>query len=321
MPEIHIHGHTRSCGATTVVAGQGDVYVVGQLVSVDGDPNSHGGGALSAGSNGVFINGKAVVNHSPDSAAADDLCPPLAGAHCSPATAEGEATVIVGDATDAVAIALGVDQFNRPEAEAVDILEGRAVEEANGVDPDTTEASEYGDGGAGAGNRYNNTSPVNNVSGAQPAPGSSDGTTDSPSPQPSNEDGEYIKWLPHVDSRVKPQVVSNLEAVSQAVGYQLQVTSGYRSPEYNASVGGAKSSQHMQGNATDIIQSGLTTQQRKDFLQAAIDAGFTGIGIYNTFTHVDIRGSKVAWGSNGSRSSLPNYPWAVEVLQANGYSV
>ena len=321
MPDIHIHGHTRSCGATTVVAGQGNVYVTGELVSVDGDPNSHGSGALTAGSNSVFINGLAVVNHSPDGASADSLCPPLGGDHCSPATAEGEPTVQVGDATDAVAVILGASQFLRPEAEAVDILEGRAVEEANGVDPDQNEGTEYGDGGAGAGNRYNNTSPTTGATGAQPAPNSSggDGTEDVPSPQPSNADGEYIKWLPHVDSRVKPQVVTNLEGVSQQVGYQLQVTSGYRSPAYNASVGGAKSSQHMQGNAVDIIQTGLTTQQRKDFIQAAIDNGFTAIGVYNTFTHIDIRGSRVAWGSNGSRTTLPNYPWALEVLRANGY--
>lgn len=315
MPEIHIHGHSRACGATTEVVGQSTVYVTGQLVAVDGDPNSHGAGPLSAGSNGVFINGKAVVNNTPDAGGADNF------PHPSSDTSQGESTVIVGDAADAVAVILGASQFLRPEAEAVDILEGRAVEEANGVDPDQNEGTEYGDGGAGAGNRYNNTSPTTGATGAQPAPNSSggDGTEDVPSPQPSNADGEYIKWLPHVDSRVKPQVVTNLEGVSQQVGYQLQVTSGYRSPAYNQSVGGAKSSQHMQGNAVDIIQTGLTTQQRKDFIQAAIDNGFTAIGVYNTFTHIDIRGSKVAWGSNGSRTTLPNYPWALEVLRANGY--
>ena len=321
MPAIHINGHTRSCGATTVVSGQSNVYVVGELVSVDGDPNSHGDGALSAGSNGVFINGKAVVNHSPDGAAADALCIPLGGAHCAPETAQGESTVIVGDAADAVAIAIGATNFSRPEEEALDILEGRAVEEANGVDPDTTEATEYGDGGiatqpGGGANRYNNTSPVNNVSGPQDA----NGVTDVPSPQPSNENGQYIQWLSHVDTRVKPQVVANLEGVSQQVGYQLVITSGYRSPAYNESVGGARNSQHVQGNAVDVVQTGLTIQQRKDFIQAAIDNGFTGIGVYNTFTHLDIRGSKTAWGNNGSRNTLPNYPWALEVLRANGYN-
>ena len=79
------------------------------------------------------------------------------------------------------------------------------------------------------------------------------------------------------------------------MGFQLTCTSGYRSPEYNSKVGGSKKSQHMLGNAVDIVQTGLTTAQRQQFIQAAIDAGFTAIGIYNTFTHLDIRGAKVAW--------------------------
>ena len=95
MPGIHIDGHTRVCGATTTVSGQSNVYVETKLVSVDGDPNSHGAGALSAGSNNVFINGLAVVNDTPDSAAADSLCP--IPPHCGPDTSEGSGTVFVGD--------------------------------------------------------------------------------------------------------------------------------------------------------------------------------------------------------------------------------
>ena len=95
MPGIHIHGHVRTCGGTTVDSGQSNVYVETQLVSVDQDQNSHGSGNLSAGSNNVFINGKAVVNHTPDTASADDLCP--APGHCNPDTDQGSGTVFVGD--------------------------------------------------------------------------------------------------------------------------------------------------------------------------------------------------------------------------------
>ena len=97
MPAVHRNTDPRSCGASTVVAGQSNVWANNLLVSVDGDPNSHGGGALSAGSNKVFINNIAVVNHSPDGAAPDALCPPLGGAHCGPATAGGSPDVFVGD--------------------------------------------------------------------------------------------------------------------------------------------------------------------------------------------------------------------------------
>lgn len=95
MPKIHRHGDSRVCGATTVVQGQSSVYVGNELVAVDGDPNSHGGGALNAGSNSVFVNSKAVVNHTPDTAAADSLCP--IPPHCGPDTAGGSDSVFVGD--------------------------------------------------------------------------------------------------------------------------------------------------------------------------------------------------------------------------------
>lgn len=97
MPAIHRLTDSRSCGATTVVVGQGNVYANNLLVSVNGDPNTHGGGNLIAGSNSVFVNNILVVNHTPDAAAPDALCPPLGGAHCAPVTASGSPNVFVGD--------------------------------------------------------------------------------------------------------------------------------------------------------------------------------------------------------------------------------
>jgi len=95
MPKIHRHSDSRACGASTVVVGQSTVYANNLLVSVNGDPNSHGGGALSAGSNQVYAGGILVVNHSPDGAAADALCP--IPPHCGPDTSQGSPDVYVGD--------------------------------------------------------------------------------------------------------------------------------------------------------------------------------------------------------------------------------
>jgi hypothetical protein len=100
MPAIHRNNDPRSCGATTIVEGQNlerPVYANTHLVSVDGDPNTHGGGALNAANNNVYINNKLVVNHTPENAAPDDLCPPLGGDHCAPVTAGGSPDVFVGD--------------------------------------------------------------------------------------------------------------------------------------------------------------------------------------------------------------------------------
>ena len=95
MPAVHRHSDSRVCGATTVVSGQSNVYANSLLISVNGDPNSHGGGALSAGSRRVYINSIAVVNNTPDGAAADSLCP--IPPHCAPITAGGSPDVYVGD--------------------------------------------------------------------------------------------------------------------------------------------------------------------------------------------------------------------------------
>jgi len=93
---IHRQDDSRSCGATTNVIGQSTVYAGGKLVSVNGDTNTDGGGALSAATNSVFINGIAVVNVG-DSAASDSLCPTAGGAHCNPSASSGLESVQVGD--------------------------------------------------------------------------------------------------------------------------------------------------------------------------------------------------------------------------------
>lgn len=97
MPPIHRNTDARNCGASTVVAGQSNVFANNLLVSVNGDPNTHGSGGLIAACNNVFVNNIMVVNHTPDSANPDSLCPPLGGNHCAPATAAGSPNVFVGD--------------------------------------------------------------------------------------------------------------------------------------------------------------------------------------------------------------------------------
>lgn len=94
---VHRDTDSRTCGATTTVSNQSTVYANNLLIAVNGDPNSHGAGNLIAGCKEVYVEGKLVVNHTPDSSSADNLCPPLGGDHCGPDTAQGSPTVFVGD--------------------------------------------------------------------------------------------------------------------------------------------------------------------------------------------------------------------------------
>jgi len=82
---VHRHGDLRSCGATTVVTGQSNVFINGKLVSVKDDPNTHKRGELTAGNNdgSVFINGKPIVLLN-SGAKPDLLCAPIGPPHCNP---------------------------------------------------------------------------------------------------------------------------------------------------------------------------------------------------------------------------------------------
>ena len=55
-----------------------------------------------------------------------------------------------------------------------------------------------------------------------------------------------------------------LDPLREMYGKPITVNSGYRCPKLNAAVGGAKSSQHMRGNAADIT-AGSKTENKKLF--------------------------------------------------------
>lgn len=72
------------------------------------------------------------------------------------------------------------------------------------------------------------------------------------------------------------------------------VMSGYRCPEHNARVGGAKHSQHLLGTAADIRVVGASPQQVQAYLHKKYPMKY-GIGSYQTFTHIDVRKGYARW--------------------------
>lgn len=89
----------------------------------------------------------------------------------------------------------------------------------------------------------------------------------------------------------------SLQAIREAFGQPIRVNSGYRSPEHNAKVGGARNSQHLEALAADLAPaSGKTTDlSRLATVVSALAASGKipngGIGTYNTFVHYDMRPS------------------------------
>lgn len=96
------------------------------------------------------------------------------------------------------------------------------------------------------------------------------------------------EWIPN---RLSPLCVA-LEVIRVASGGTLQVLSGYRSPAYNKKIGGAKSSQHMEGRAADIKSSKLDAAALHALVLRLSKEGkikIGGLGEYPTFVHVDVR--------------------------------
>lgn len=100
---------------------------------------------------------------------------------------------------------------------------------------------------------------------------------------------------------IDDDLVTRLERIRGVFGSGITITSGYRTPSYNASVGGATSSQHVKGTAADIQLRGVPPLAVANYVEETFSTG--GIGVYRTFTHVDVRSSRVIWKNNGSNTS------------------
>jgi uncharacterized protein YcbK (DUF882 family) len=78
----------------------------------------------------------------------------------------------------------------------------------------------------------------------------------------------------------------------------IKINSGYRSEAHNRAIGGVSSSRHVKGLAADIVVEGFTPDEVATAVEKLMEGGFIkmgGVGRYNTFTHVDIRGYKARW--------------------------
>ena len=94
------------------------------------------------------------------------------------------------------------------------------------------------------------------------------------------------------------KLVGQLQFLRDYTGRAITVNSGYRSPEYNAKIGGVKNSQHLLGKAADITIEGLKPAEVYRLINELIDMGLMlqgGLGSYKSFTHYDIRKTKARW--------------------------
>ena len=103
---------------------------------------------------------------------------------------------------------------------------------------------------------------------------------------------------------IAPIVWVKLIRMVNMTSTEYVVNSGHRNKEYNKSVGGAKKSIHMSGYAIDIK---VSVSKRSKTFVAAQYAGFTGIGIYSSFMHLDC-GSRRMWVAGHGSQKGSKYP-------------
>lgn len=105
---------------------------------------------------------------------------------------------------------------------------------------------------------------------------------------------------PHnwIETKLK-NLCKQLEVLRESLGNRkITILSGYRSPEHNKKVGGAKQSYHIQGIAADIRVEGIKPRVVAERIASLIKDGKMypgGLGDYSSWTHYDCRGKNVRW--------------------------
>jgi uncharacterized protein YcbK (DUF882 family) len=110
-------------------------------------------------------------------------------------------------------------------------------------------------------------------------------------------------------SKVLTNVVktaNNLQVLRGYLKASITINSAFRCNTHNASVGGVKTSQHLEGIATDITCKSHNPESLYKIIENLIKEGKLkegGLGLYNTFVHYDIRGKKARWNNSTTNNN------------------
>ena len=93
---------------------------------------------------------------------------------------------------------------------------------------------------------------------------------------------------------VAPRLVMVLQSIRSHFGVPVVIHSAYRTPQYNERANGAEHSQHCYGTAADISVRGQTPAAVAAYARQLMP-DWGGVGIYDSFTHIDVREAKADW--------------------------
>lgn len=103
-------------------------------------------------------------------------------------------------------------------------------------------------------------------------------------------------WSPDKNfAKMEPEFIFKLQKLRTVMDVPFTITSGYRTEEFNARIGGAADGYHPKGMAADISHMGWDGPTKHKFLMSALTLGFS-VGVYRKHFHVDTRtGNKMLW--------------------------
>lgn len=111
---------------------------------------------------------------------------------------------------------------------------------------------------------------------------------------------------------ISDELVTLLQKIRDHFSAAVVINSAYRTETYNQKVGGATHSQHVLGTAADIVISGVSPLQVAQYAEY-LQPKSGGIGVYTTFTHVDVRETRSRWDNrSGKEVVVSGWPGYVE---------
>jgi len=106
--------------------------------------------------------------------------------------------------------------------------------------------------------------------------------------------GEFVCKCGCGTNLVTDELLEVLDDVREHFGVVCTITSGTRCTDHNKKVGGSPRSMHKQGVAADIQLRGVAPADVYRYLDQKYNGKY-GIGLYNSFVHVDTRAQKARW--------------------------
>ena len=95
---------------------------------------------------------------------------------------------------------------------------------------------------------------------------------------------------------LKKLATNVLEPIRQQINLPIHINSGYRSPEVNLIVGGKSNSQHLKGEAADMVAIGLSVTQFYNRIKSMFDSKLLQVDQciieYKRWVHISYREGK-----------------------------